>query len=355
MAKRRSLILLVLLLFFVTPSTVLAHVKWFTDFSFADPPNSLDEVITPTFIGLALFTTAALGLAVVIERLLGQTGWWRGIVQWFEERREYAPLALRIGLGMTLILSWQAETLLQPDLPVPHPVVGWIEFLLALLLIFPRTVPLAGAGTLGLYGLAVVEFGGFYMLDYFIFVGVAIYLMVFNLENPRWRGLRIPALYFSVGFSLLWVALEKLVYPQWGLAILSDNPVLTLGFEPEFFLVGAAFVELALGYLFVIGLLERPIALLVTLVFFGTTMVFGKVEVIGHTIIHAALVVFLLEGTARTYPAPVNIHRRLGRRIAFASVNFLLILGILLVPYAIIAQTQYESAVAMLRSLLPIL
>ena len=40
------------------------------------------------------------------------------------------------------------------------------------------------------------------------------------------------------------------------------------------------------------------LALLITLVFFATTLVFGKLEVIGHTMLHAALIVFLIEGSA---------------------------------------------------------
>ena len=37
--------------------------------------------------------------------------------------------------------------------------------------------------------------------------------------------------------------------------VLSQNPALAMGFPLEFFLVGAAFVELGLGYLLIIGLL----------------------------------------------------------------------------------------------------
>lgn len=346
--RKRSLLVFTLsfLVFFVAPERVLGHVKWFTDFSFADPPVALADVVTPLFIGLTLFTMVALAIAVIIDWRLKETAAWRNIVAWFLARRQHALLVLRIGLGMTLILAWQADTLLAPDLAISEPLIGWLEFILALLLIFPRTVPLAGLGTLGLYLYGVLQFGGFYMLDYFIFVGVAVYLIVAQSENARLRGLRIPALYFSVGFSLLWVGLEKLVYPQWALAILAENPVLTLGFDPQFFLMAAAFVELALGYLFVIGLLERPIALVVTLVFFGTTLVFGRTEVIGHTIIHAALIVFLLEGTARTYRAPVDIHQRLNWRVAFVTVNFVLLLAALLVPYSLIAQREYDLAVA---------
>src|SRR5690606_8212896 len=122
----------------------------------------------------------------------------------------------------------------------------------------------------------------------------------------------------------------------WGLYILQQNPQLTLGLDTRFFLTAAAFIELALGYLLIIGLLERPIALAVTLVF-------GKTEVIGHTIIHAALLVFLLAGPGRVYPAPINIHRRLWLRVAFASVNFILLLALLIIPYSYVAQLQFEQ------------
>jgi hypothetical protein len=71
-------------------------------------------------------------------------------------------------------------------------------------------------------------------------------------------------------------------------------------------------------------------------------LVFGRTEIIGHTILHAALIVFLLEGPGRTYPAPINIHQRLPLRIAFAAVNFLIVVGVLLVAYSGVAQSEYR-------------
>lgn len=195
-----------------------------------------------------------------------------------------------------------------------------------------------------LYLIGVAQFGPLYMLDYFLFVGVAAYLMLADVRHERVRALRIPALYFAVGFSLCWVALEKVIYPDWGLYVLQQNPELSLGFDIRFFLLGAAFVEFALGYLLIIGLLERPMALVITLVFFMTTLVFGKLEVIGHTIIHASLIVFLLEGPGNVYPRPVDLHRRLPLRMAFASVNFIFLLIVLIVPYHLLAEAKYEDA-----------
>jgi hypothetical protein len=241
---------------------------------------------------------------------------------------------MRIAAGAVLLLSWQADALLVPELGIGAAWIGWYQFLLALLLLFRRTVPIAGAGLILLYAIGLARFGAFHMLDYLLYAGAGYYLLVSNAGNPRVRGTGIPALFLTVGFSLCWVALEKIVYPQWGLYVLEQNPQLALGFDLRFFLLAAAFVEFSLGYLLIIGLLERPLALTITLVFFTTTLIFGKLEVIGHTLIHGALIVFLLEGPGSVYKAPVRIHERIGLRAAFASVNFVLLLAILLVPYA---------------------
>jgi hypothetical protein len=99
-------------------------------------------------------------------------------------------------------------------------------------------------------------------------------------------------------------------------------------------------VELSLGYLLIIYLLQRRLALVITLVFFLTTTVFGKLEVIGHTPIHAALIVFLLEGPGFVYRPPIALHRRMGLRTAFAAVNFALLLAVLLPLYAAGATAQ---------------
>lgn len=347
---------LVLALFLLTPFTALAHVKWFADWSFGDTPTTLANLITPSFIGLLLLTVGGLAVATFIDHKLGGSGVYQRITRWFDQRRQYAPLVLRVGLGMTFLLAWADDRLLTPDLPLSNPIWGWVQFGLALLLIFPAASAIAGLGTLGLYALGVVEHGAFYMLDYFIFVGVGVYLITDQLKNPRLHSLRLPALYFGVGFSLMWVAIEKIIYPQWGLDVLAANPQLTLGLDPQFFLLSAGFIELALGYLLIIGLLERPLSVVITLVFFTTTLVFGKVEVIGHTIIHAALIVFLLEGTSHSiYPAPINIHRTLPWRMAFAAVNFVLLLALFIAPYLLLAQSTYSTSLAYLNPLMGVL
>ena len=341
---RRAPAVAVLAALALVPRPASAHVKWFSDFRFTDPPLSVAEVLTPTFWALAVLSVVALGGLVLLDARLAEAGPYKRVGAWLAGYRDRSGLVLRVATGAVMLLNWQAGVLLAPELPAGAAWIGWAQFGIALLLLFPTTVPLAGAGLLALFGVAVARFGAFHLLDYLYLVGFAVAFLVSTARSEKVRGIALPALFATVGFSLFWVGLEKLVYPAWGLYVIEQNPALALGFPVAFFLTAAAFVELALGYLLIIGLLERPLALLITLVFFTTTLLFGRLEVIGHTMLHAALIVFLIEGTGRMYAPPVRFHRRLPLRVAFAGANFALLLALLLGPYAWGAARVHERA-----------
>lgn len=343
---RRSLLVAVLAGW---PSAAHAHVKWFSEFSFADRPLRLAEAVTPTVVALLVFSMVVIGALVWVDRRVATSTWYERLDAWLASYRDRSLLVLRVGAGATLLLAWQDDSIFVPELAVPNAWVGWAQFGLALLLLSRRTTPVAGAGLLALYAYGFALFRPLHMLDYVFFAGVGFYLLVASNPSERISALGLPALYLSVGFSLCWVALEKLIYPDWGLYVLSQTPQLTLGFDIDFFLTAASFVEFSLGYLLIICLLQRPMALAITLVFFTTTLFFGKVEVIGHTLIHAALIVFLIEGPGTVYSAPYTFHKRPSLRTAFASVNVALLFAVLLVPYASLAWNAYEAHVAEVR------
>lgn len=342
-SKSSKVIAVLLGLLFVVQSAAYAHVKWFSDFSFSDQPLTLDEAVDTTFLLLMVLSMVVIGALVYLDRRLKETDWFNNVNSWLKSQSKHSFTVMRIATGAILLLSWQGEAMLVPELSITAEWIGWLQFVLALLLLFKKTVPLAGVGLIALYGIGIYEFGIFHMLDYPVYAGAGYYLAVHNSSSENIRGMGLPALYITVGFSLCWVALEKIIYPQWGLYVLQLNPQLTLGFEMDFFLIGAAFVEFALGYLLIICLLQRPLALVITLVFFTTTLVFGKLEIIGHTLIHGALLVFLFEGPGNIYKAPITFHKRLGLRTAFASVNFALLMALLIVPYTYSAWQQYED------------
>ena len=328
------------------PAIAWAHVKWFSKFTYADRPRTLAEIATPTFIALAVLSTVVIGALAWADEWLRSTAIAKRIDEWLEKYRGESMAVLRVGAGATMLMAWQAGTLLAPELPAVHDALGWAQFAVVLLLLVPQTVPIAGVvlGILWLY--AALSFGLFHLLDYAFYPGIAFALFVSRFEGPKIRGLGLPALYLSVGFSLFWVALEKLVYPDWGLYVLSQHPSLAMGLTLDFFLVGAAFVELSLGHLLILGLLGRTLALTITVVFLITSSVFGgKLEVMGHTPVHAALVVFLLEGAGHTYRPPFLAPRTLSRRALLSAGTFVALLVVLLVAYRAGAQHKYLSAI----------
>lgn len=292
-----------------------------------------------------MISAFTIGSLVFFERVLTRSTVYGGVIDWLAARQQHSLLVMRIGLGMTLLLSWQADSLLVPELEISSSLTGWFQFALALALIFPRATPYAGAGVMLLWLIAVADFGLFHMLDYTLFIGVAIYLGVSTTTSSKIRGVGVPALYIGLGFSLIWVALEKIIYPQWSLEILEGNSHLAMGIPTDTFLTLITFSELALGFLLVIGLLGRPLGLAISLVMFTTALTFGKTEVIGHTIIHATLIVFLLKGEGDFYTAPTNIHRKLGLRFAFASVNFVIVSVVLFGIYTITSRLVHDGTI----------
>ena len=333
-------------IFFLSPDAALAHVKWFSEFSFIDEPRTFFQILTPVYFTMILLSIIVIGGMVYFERTLASTDWYSKLNRWLADRQRYSMLVMRIAMGAVLLISWSSNAVLTPELESPQAWLSWLQFILAIGLMFPKTTWLSGAGLLLLYLLSVFEFGIFHMLDYLHYVGIGIFFLVRDFKDKKIKGLGLPALYVTIGFSLIWLGYEKLVYPEWAIYLLEQNPQLALGLEPAFFLQAAAFVELALGYLLIIGLLERPLAATITLVFFLTTLVFGKIEVIGHTPIHAALIVFLFNGPGAFYKPPIAIHERLNWRMAFGMVNFVILMILFGIAYTGSARWQYNNAIA---------
>lgn len=328
----------------LAPHLAAAHVKWFSHFTYADRPRSLTEVMTPTFLALAALSTVTIGALAFVDPWLRATGFGKRMDAWLDSHRGDSLVVLRVGAGAALLMAWQAGTLLAPELPATDA-IGWCQFAVVLLLLVPQTVPAAGVALATLWAFAAASFGLFHLLDYTFYLGIAFALTVSRSSRENVRALGLPALYSTVGFSLLWVALEKLIYPDWAMYVLSQHPSLAMGFPLGFFLVGAAFVELSLGHLLVLGLLGRTLALTITIVFMITSTVFGgKLEIQGHTPVHAALVVFILEGAGHSYRPPFLAPKRVLNRALLSAFTFVALLALLLVAYRAGAIYKYDTA-----------
>lgn len=329
-------------------SPALAHVKWFSQFNYDQPAKQLPEITSITFWAMFILSLFVLTLAVMADEWVERSPLLRRVGEWFESKQQSSLLVIRVAAFATLIVAWQQGTLFAPELIHGNPWIERLQFVVLLLLLFPATTSVAGAGMVGLWMVGVAKFGWFHLFDYVNFLGIAYFLIVRPLSSEWWRGTALPVMYASVGFALMWLGCEKLVYPQWALYILEQNPVLTLGLPQDFFLTAAAFIELGLGFMLLICLFSRSLAVTITLVFFLTTCIFGKVEIIGHTLVHAALIVFLFEGAGSSFTPPALFHRTNVMRIAFATVNFgLAVFGVLAVY--IWAADQIEPPIAHLH------
>ena len=322
----------VVILFFFT-ETAKAHVKWFSKQVSDQAPLPLSALNTSTFWILFSLSAVTIAILVFADRKLENWARYRNWDEYFAKFADSGPLILRIFTGASLLLAWQADTMIAPDLKLTAPIWGWFQLAIACMLLLRVTTPFAGAAMILLYGYAISQYGLFHLLDYLIYFGIGFFFLVSGSSSLRVRELRIPALYATLGFSLCWVALEKIFYPTWGLDILRQAPALTMGLDHDFFLLACAFVEFSLGYLLIICLLHRPLALTITLVFFTTSAFFGKLEVVGHTLLHGALLVFIVNGQNSAYRPPIAFHKTLGLRVAFAAVNFAILFALLAYPY----------------------
>ncbi|MCZ8520181.1 MULTISPECIES: hypothetical protein [Paenibacillus] len=288
------------------------------------------EVITPSFLFWLGVTLAGLLLSAVFNEPLERVPFIRRIHAVLDRWRPYETLILRIGLGAGLLLQLVTGTYLAPELAADGI---WVTALLVAAfagLLYRQGLAVSGAALAVLYVHALADYGLFHALDYMFYVGIIYYLLV--AENHRWRPTATPVLYLFTGLSLAWVGLEKMTLPQLAYGIMEEYGIPTFGFSLEDFVLISAFIELGLAWTFIVGILNRFISILVTLVFITTTTVFGFREIVGHTIVHTLLIMFLIEGQG-VFKSPFQFHRSPVLRCLFVLVNFVVLLFGLMAVY----------------------
>ncbi|WP_083537399.1 MULTISPECIES: hypothetical protein [unclassified Paenibacillus] len=316
-----------------------AHVKWFTGEQHWSP-LSFAEVITPSFLFWLGVTLAGLLLSAIFDEPLERLRPVRRIHSLLDKLKPYETLILRLGLGIGLLLQLVTGTFLAPELASSG---SWVTAMLAIALaglLHRKLLPVSGGALAVLYVYALWKYGLFHGLDYMFYVGIVYYLIV---AGTRWRRGATPVLYVFTGLSLAWVGLEKMTLPELAYDIVHEFDIPTFGFTVEEFVLISGFIELGLAWTFIVGILSRFTSLLVTLVFVTTTMVFGFKEIVGHTIIHTLLIMFLIEGRG-AFKTPFQFHGSAVRRYAFVLVNFCVLLFGLMALYIWMGQQTYGHA-----------
>ncbi|WP_174731766.1 DoxX family membrane protein [Mesobacillus harenae] len=321
--------LLILGAILVSPLLTQAHVKWFTELE--PQKETIEAILSPTFIIIALFIAFVLSVLPQVLPKVMEYKYAKQIDSKLDGFRMYSRAILKYGTAIALIVQILNGTLFAPELPATSNLIIFAAWAAIILLVIPIALApkLAAIILLGLFGIATAEHGIFYMLDYSFYLAI---IGVLLLENTKWSEWSFPFLYLGTGLSLCWVAVEKWVYPAMSIDIIQNHGVPTFGFDAALFVILSAFIEFVVGYLLVVGILNRLLAFVLTGIFFMTTLLFGWVEVVGHLMIHFLLIIFIIEGVS-FYNPPIKIHKSKVDQMIFVFLNFIFVLSTFILIY----------------------
>jgi hypothetical protein len=283
--------LLGLLLNVAFAGSVSAHVKWFCAYNVAGQPDGLEKVLCPSFGYLIGLSTLALFVGALVEAtalgplMLRVFDWATRVV------RDRMETIFRVSVAFFFIAIWGfGGILLTPELKTDSNLVGVVQLGIAAGMLSRVTMPLSAAGIFVLYAVAIRKYGIFHLADYPVFLGIALYLALTGLRRNLFGWRAIDVLRWAAGITLMWASIEKWAYPEWTYPLLAVHPEMTFGYTPEFYMRAAGAVEFALAFaLLWTPLVRRVAAAILIEMFISAVFEFGKVDLIGHTLIVVAL------------------------------------------------------------------
>jgi len=294
----------VLDMFFAGPAS--AHIKWFCVYDVASQPVGLENVLCPDFellTGLSLLgllTGAAVEGTVIGDAVL------RAFDQATSYIRDNVETLFRAACAFFFISIWAVGgILLTPELKTDSIWVSALQLAIAAGMLSRRTMPLSAFGIFVLFDTAVWNYGGFHLADYPVFLGFAAYIALVGGRTNFFGARPIDVLRCAAAITLMWASIEKWAYPQWSYPLLIQHPEMTLGFAPDFYMRAAGAIEFALAFsLLWTPLVRRVGAIMLTAMFASAVFAFGKIDLIGHSLIVVALIGIIADSGGK--PASVR-------------------------------------------------
>lgn len=268
-----------------------AHIKWFCAYNVAGQPRGLENVLCPDFELLILTALLMLFTGYLVEGSLIGTALLSALNRATKGLRDNTDVLVRAACGFFLVALWtKGGIILTPELTTTSPVIAWVQLGMAACLIWRRTLPITALGIVALFAFAVYQYGVFHLMDYPIFLGIAVYLALIGLNRDLFGARPVDVLRWSAAITLMWASIEKWAYPQWTFPLIVTHPHLTMGYSAEFFMRAAGMVEFTLSFaLLLTPLARRTAALLLSGMFVSAVLDFGKIDAIGHAPIVAVL------------------------------------------------------------------
>ncbi len=295
---------LLLLFFIVSMGGVEAHTKWFVPFDIKTAPMPIDKVLTKTFVYSFLIAIALIYSFFLFDRTIYKKNYFSYLDDKLKTFDSFSLYLIRFFSGLFFVSLWIYYQItgntffITSELKTKQVFIPWLQLLIGLFALSSYTTPLIGVGFIFLYAEAVYYYGIFHLLDYLLFLGIAYFLIVSNCKRKSWKTSGFVVLYALTGISLLWVAMEKLVFPFWSYELLAQRPNLTMGLPNYNFILIAGFIEFSLIFVLLssTSIVGRFVAFGLEIVFILAIIPFGIIDALGHTMIIAILLVLILRG-----------------------------------------------------------
>lgn len=291
-ANRATRVSLAVALIAALASPANAHVKWFCSFDVAGQPRGLENVLCPSFEQLTGLALLVLLVGCVLERTPLGSALLQALDRVTSGLRVNTETLVRATCGFFFVALWTTSgILLTPELKTASPAIPWLQLAIAAGMIWRRTLPLSALGMVGLFGLAVRDYGAFHLMDYPIFLGVAAYLALTGFRQATFLGVRpLDIVRYAAGITLMWASVEKWAYPEWTFPLFISHPAMNMGFDIELFMRAAGVIEFTLAFaLMWTPLVRRAAAIVLTGMFVSAVFEFGKLDAIGHSVIIVVL------------------------------------------------------------------
>jgi hypothetical protein len=278
-----------------------AHVKWFAPYIVEAPPQKLGETLANQWFWIGIGLVLVFFLAT---RAIEKTAFGQAILAGID--KVTGPLWRRLDDFMRFVIASffvavfaVGGVYLTPDLKTPHEWISWMQLLIAGFVFSRRTMPLAAAGIILLWLLALSEYQLFHLLDYLALgVAVAAYLVLEPSKREEWRKYRFEVLRWGVAIALMWSSLEKFAYPDWFYPLVEEKPFLTFGMPRDVFIPMAGVAEFTMGFgLLWTALVRRLSAITLFVIFNAAVYPFGRLDLVGHALIMAVIVAIAADPT----------------------------------------------------------
>lgn len=284
-----------------TATPAFAHVKWFAPYVVGAAPAPITETLANGWFWTGILLVLAFFAATVAVERSGAGVSISGLLDRFTQ-----PLWSRSDDFMRAVIAAFFVAIfavggvyLTPDLQTPNEWVSWLQLLIALLVFSRRTMPLAAAGIIGLWVIALRDYDFFHLLDYLALgVGVAGYLALATNRDSKWYQHRFAVLRWGVAIALMWSSLEKFAYAEWFYPLVEERPFLTFGMPRDTFIPMAGVAEFTMGF----GLLWTPLirrlsAVSLIIIFTAAVYPFGRIDLVGHALIMGTLFLIAADPT----------------------------------------------------------